>query len=342
MLLPYATRSRLMPWKRRVFTFSSTDKQSLFEGYNVYDPPGDCLPFHLDDKFRYDFLKYFLTREKSAVSYIKQAFNFPEFNPTNANDLDKIGEMVSNFIDLRPTVKKRKKSFSAAEEMSWEPIWNSILLDISLCIGLAVKEAYRAAEPRWDLVENKARPYRWVRAPIMYLKKSCTPKFETEALKKEYEIEMRFKDAIDIMPELMEEDPDQLMEEFKKEYEIKMRFEDAIDKMPELIDDWEKWSELVINTLLEINGSADDEVADYKPGDYVKICKDDEKTFSPIDMMWSFAWHELLVKYEFLRPIYSQNYHYASQSLGDVLRPDTHPNWTDFPDQIKGSKNIGK
>ena len=310
MLLPYATRSRLMPWKRRVFTFSSTGKQSLFEGYNVYDPPGDCLPIHLDDKFRYDFLKYFLTREKSAVSYIKQAFNFPEFNPTNANDLDKIGEMVSNFIDLRPTVKKRKKSFSAAEEMSWEPIWNSILLDISLCIGLAVKEAYRAAEPRWGLVENKARPDRWDRAPIMYLKKSCAPKFETEAL--------------------------------KKEYEIKMRFEDAIDKMPELIDDWEKWSELVINTLLEINGSADDEVADYKPGDYVKICKDDEKTFSPINMMWSFAWHELLVKYQPVGSIYSQSDHYASQSLGDVLRPDAHPNWTHFPDQIKGSKNIGK
>lgn len=302
MLLPYATQSRLKPWKTRVFAFSDTGEQSLFEGYRVYDPPGDCLPFHLEDKFRYDFLKYFLVREECAISNIRRAFNLSDFDPTNANELDKLGDVISNLIDTSPAVKKRQKAF-ANREMNWEPIWNSIFLDISLCIGLAVKKAYCRAEPRWDLVENKAQPHDWVRAPVMYLKSNrilTSKEFEPEDLKKDNIIESRLIDAV--------------------------------DNMPEFLEDYDKWFELVTNTLIEIKGSAeDDEVADYKAREYVKISKEGEEIFSPIEMTWSFAMHQLLVKYKFLRSVYDQDIDHVLLSLGDVLRPDTHPNWTGFP-----------
>lgn len=305
MLLPYATQSRLKPWKTRVFAFSTTVKQSVFAEYDIYEPPGDCLPFHLEDKFRPEFLKYFLTREDRAISNIKHAFKFPDFDPTNAGHLDRVGDLISNLICVSPSVKKTQKAF-ADSEMNWEPIWNSILLDISLCIGFGVKKAYYTTIPRWDLVDNKAQPHDWVRAPVMFLKTNRMP------IDKEFETE-----------------------ELKKDIIVENRLVDAVDKMPELLEDYDKWFELVTNTLIEIRGSAEDyEITDYNAREYAKISKEGEEIFSPIEMTWSFAMHQLLVKYPFLRSIHDKDIDHVLLSLGDVLRPDTHPNWTGFPDQI--------
>lgn len=299
-LFPYATTSRLKPWKTRIFVFASTaEAPPDLAPWPVQVPPHSVWPAHLTDQPRQDFFDWFTRIETTSVAQVIKGFSLAPDAIGDPVVLDKIGDRILELIAFSPEAEKdRQKRIKkhgegmpfVMEELMWMPIWNSIQMDLAHFVGAGVKTVYAKGNPRWGLIDPKYRPFDDARFPAIFFNNPKT-------------------------------DPEDLDEE--------AFFVALVESDLSFLDEPERWWEIV-EPELERRGHNLDEVdyTAFEPRHFLRPLKG-ETAFGVFAALKSFFIYALMKRYDYKDPY---GYEEGLRSLGDILRPRDQPGWVGFPD----------
>ena len=176
-LFPYATTSRFKPWKRRVFVFEENAVAPADLGpWPVQIPPHGVWPEHLQDGPRQAFFDWFVGIEGASIAQVMKGFSLSSDAVGDPVALDKIGDRILDLIEFSPEAEKnrlkRVKRWGEGmpdlpDELVWQPIWNTVLIDLAHFVAAGMKKVYAKANPRWDLINPKFQPHHFARNPFL-------------------------------------------------------------------------------------------------------------------------------------------------------------------------------
>lgn len=300
MLLPYATKSRIPFWKRRIFDFKISTISKALPKYPYHVPPGNAFPEHLDDKYRQRFFHYFTSKEVWALDVISEHFKKDKHSLLDPIQLDLLGDKICEKIEasdeLGHLIRKRGE-INLDLELCLQPIWNSVFLDVCLLIGAALKQRYPSHDPEWGLVDNKMQPTDWLRAPII-LMKGALP--DRSPIKNSILSEER------VLGELLDNHPEMLNAN---------------------TEDWHR----LVNKELTKYGFKFEKDRHYRIREYIRYQDAEEYLFPVFYAVRAFFLYAIVTKFKLYEIDNNYEAPFSILSLGDTIRPDAHPNWSGFP-----------
>ncbi len=273
VLFPYATTSRFKPWKQRVFVFSKDAvAPSELEPWPVQIPPHGVWPEHLQDGPRQAFFDWFISIEKASVAQVMQGFSLSTDAVGDPTALDKIGDRILELIEFSPEAEKNRISRvkkwgegmpDLPAELMWQPIWNTILIDLAHFVAAGVKKVYAKANPRWDLIDPKFQPTYFARNPFL--------KMDNAKIDLEYAEEDAF---------------------FKK----------LIESDLSLLEDQDRWFEMVEPELVRRGFDLDEvDFSAYRPENFLQPIGE-SAAFDPIFALSDFFRYAFVKRHDFKDP----------------------------------------
>jgi hypothetical protein len=332
-----ASRTRLMFVNDWVFDFNEIPISQPFgksppaglpgaATYKAFRPACRSYPDHLMDAGRDAFFTYCMQVKDQRIQALLDltGTKMPEGDQA-AKMLDRLGDQLGNALEIMPKaffyLKKHKRMsyrYRHFERMI-KPVWNSVLVDLSLLVGEVVRLRYKELNATWFLEPN-------ITGNIYDLDLRHKPLLRMEIAKVNDPDGDGPDEDMDRM--IYGEDYDLVLAENKRDQDFENYLYQTLLNNPALekdIDAWEKVFYAARDDKFDF-GENPMNPADYHPA---RIRKRREQIPFLINSPFQPAEYILdhWMRERFLPPSLRDE---KLQSLGDILRPDTQPNQIGF------------